>query len=127
MFECAGSHPNLVPFKGWYIDSSNVLCLVLGHCEGGTLMALLKVREGVMMGTPAAVMVFGDDFLHVCLLQLVCVTQKEPLSLHCLLAGVWLAPGVSRRLCHTRSKWPQSSSWQFILACCAQFCFTSCA
>jgi hypothetical protein len=42
---CAGSHPNLVPFKGWFVDGSGVLCLLLGHCEGGTLAALLKVRR----------------------------------------------------------------------------------
>jgi hypothetical protein len=42
---CAGSHPNLVPFRGWFVDGSGVLCLLLGHCEGGTLAALLKVRQ----------------------------------------------------------------------------------
>jgi hypothetical protein len=42
---CAGSHPNLVPFRGWFVDSAGVLCLLLGHCEGGTLAALLKVRQ----------------------------------------------------------------------------------
>jgi serine/threonine protein kinase len=42
---CAGSHPNLVPFRGWFVDSNGVLCLLLGHCEGGTLAALLKVRQ----------------------------------------------------------------------------------
>jgi hypothetical protein len=42
---CAGSHPNLVPFWGWFVDSAGVLCLLLGHCEGGTLAALLKVRQ----------------------------------------------------------------------------------
>eukprot|EP00775_Hariotina_reticulata_P009544 gene9544-9708_t len=42
----AGVHPNLVPFRGWYLDSSNILCLVLGHCEGGTLATVLKTRAG---------------------------------------------------------------------------------
>lgn len=43
MLVTAGNHPNLVPFKGWYRDDEGVLCLVLGHCEGGTLATLLKV------------------------------------------------------------------------------------
>ncbi|WIA15886.1 hypothetical protein OEZ85_012635 [Tetradesmus obliquus] len=42
----AGSHPNLVPFRGWWRDAGGVLCLLLGHCEGGTLAALLKSRAG---------------------------------------------------------------------------------
>ncbi|WIA36057.1 hypothetical protein OEZ86_007415 [Tetradesmus obliquus] len=42
----AGSHPNLVPFRGWWRDAGGVLCLLLGQCEGGTLAALLKGRAG---------------------------------------------------------------------------------
>lgn len=44
MLTAAGSHPNLVPFRGWWRDAGGVLCLLLGHCEGGTLAALLKVK-----------------------------------------------------------------------------------
>jgi serine/threonine protein kinase len=49
----AGVHPNLVPFRGWYVDSSNILCLVLGHCEGGTLASLLKVSSAWPTSLPA--------------------------------------------------------------------------
>ncbi|KAF6260113.1 kinase-like domain-containing protein [Scenedesmus sp. NREL 46B-D3] len=32
--------------KGWFVDSAGVLCLLLGHCEGGTLAELLRSRSG---------------------------------------------------------------------------------
>jgi hypothetical protein len=45
----AGRHPNLVQFRGWYVDGQGVICLLLGCCEGGMLAALLKVRrQGVL-------------------------------------------------------------------------------
>jgi hypothetical protein len=39
----AGSHANLVEFRGWYRDAEQLLCLVMGYCEGGTLAQLIKV------------------------------------------------------------------------------------
>ena len=41
----ASNHPNIVAFHGWYRDKSNVLCLVLGYCEGGSLDSL-TVQKG---------------------------------------------------------------------------------
>ncbi|GLI67310.1 hypothetical protein VaNZ11_011496, partial [Volvox africanus] len=39
----AGSHPNLVEFRGWYRDPRDgVMCLVMGYCSGGTLAQLIK-------------------------------------------------------------------------------------
>ncbi|GIL82931.1 hypothetical protein Vretifemale_11833, partial [Volvox reticuliferus] len=39
----AGSHPNLVEFRGWYRDPKDgVMCLVMGYCAGGTLAQLIK-------------------------------------------------------------------------------------
>ncbi|EFJ41490.1 hypothetical protein VOLCADRAFT_68198, partial [Volvox carteri f. nagariensis] len=39
----AGSHPNLVEFRGWYRDPRDgVMCLVMGYCGGGTLAQLIK-------------------------------------------------------------------------------------
>jgi len=41
----AGFHPNLASLLGWYVDpTDNIICLVMGYCEGGTLSTLLKVR-----------------------------------------------------------------------------------
>lgn len=47
----AGRHPNLVFFKGYFFDSDNVLCLVMGFADGGSLSRL--IHEG---GVPAALL-----------------------------------------------------------------------
>ncbi|GAX77106.1 hypothetical protein CEUSTIGMA_g4552.t1 [Chlamydomonas eustigma] len=47
VLQAAGHHPNLVHFHGWYRDpQDNLLCLVMGYCEGGTLSKLLKGKAG---------------------------------------------------------------------------------
>ena len=47
----AGRHPNLVLFKGYFFDHDNVLCLVMGYADGGSLSRL--IQEG---GVPATLL-----------------------------------------------------------------------
>lgn len=41
----ASGHPNLVAYKGYYRTKENVLCIVMGYCEGGTLAELLRAMD----------------------------------------------------------------------------------
>ena len=62
----AGSHRNLVSFKGWYRDKENVICIVMGNCEGGTLASLLKAKASSIpprVSVPSA---------HICSSNLLC-------------------------------------------------------
>ncbi|MEW5317535.1 MAG: hypothetical protein WDW38_008823 [Sanguina aurantia] len=59
----AGSHPNLVDFKGWYRDGEGMLCLVMGYCGGGTLAELLQARlasTNILLSRNHKVLILGD-------------------------------------------------------------------
>ena len=59
----AGFHPNLASLLGWYIDpTDDIICLVMGYCEGGTLSTLLKVGAllgALLVGTRQRTLVMG--------------------------------------------------------------------
>jgi len=57
MMKQAGWHPNLVSYKGHYrTRASNILCIVMGYCEGGTLADVLKSMESGVYLTEEQIM-----------------------------------------------------------------------
>ena len=42
-------HPNIVSYRESFQDSSSVLHIVMGYCEGGDLSSRLKARRGRLL------------------------------------------------------------------------------
>jgi len=56
MMKQARGHPNLVSYKGHYRTKDNILCIVMGYCEGGTLADLLKSMDSGVYLTEEQIM-----------------------------------------------------------------------